>query len=122
MPRPRKADAERRNHKVMIYFNETEHTALTEAADQMGRPVAHLALEAVRQWLDRLTQPPASWVAMRQARAESMDKAMLHGYICDRGHAFWVEWGSALAVQECPQCRTAHVRPMRRLWRGQAEG
>jgi hypothetical protein len=120
MPRPRKPDEERRTHKLSVYLTDLEYASLEQAADTERRPLAQCVVEAIRRWLDSLTEPPQEWLTQKVEVAETRRKALMQGWICPRGHMFWTEWGTAMSVKQCPHCWSERLRQTRELWDGQA--
>ncbi|MCL6442963.1 MAG: hypothetical protein K6T83_05830 [Alicyclobacillus sp.] len=115
MPRPRKAESEKRSYKLSIYLTEAEHITLAHVANSMDRPVAHVVVEAIRQWLDRLANPPEPVRQARYGRVMDQDDEMLRGFVCGNGHPFWVVWTWPSPPHCCPVCG---AREVKRTWDG----
>ena len=90
MARPKKKSADKRDRRITLYMTEAEERAIKDVSDAQNRPMTQIVQEAIRSYLDRLAEPPA---VFRQARVDAVmedDHDSLQGYVCARGHTWWV--------------------------------
>ena len=116
MPRPKKSEAERRDHRVTIYLSDDEQNALRDVSEAEERSMTQVVTAALRDWLLRLVDPPES---LRKARYEKImdeESLMVRGYVCSRGHSFFVDWIEPMDPRRCPMCGSE--RDIKRTWSG----
>ena len=116
MPRPRKDDSDRRDNRLTVYLSDDEQNALRDVSETEERSMTQVVTEALRDWILRLVDPPES---LRKARYEKiMDEQslMVRGYVCERGHTFWVDWVEPMDPRRCPMCGTEHG--IKKTWGG----
>lgn len=78
--------------------------------------MTQLIVTAVKEWLERLEEPPEPLRVAKHERIMSETSKMVDGYICRRGHVFWVDMSSPIGAMYCPECGSQ--REIRRIWSG----
>ena len=58
MPRPKKAQDEKKDRRLTVYLSESEQDALRDVSDQQQRSMTQIVTDALRDWLLRLVAPP----------------------------------------------------------------
>ncbi|QQE81547.1 hypothetical protein [Alicyclobacillus sp. SO9] len=116
MPRPKKDVADRRDNRVTVYLSDSEHAALKDVAEREERSMTQVLTQALRDWLMRLLEPPES---LRKARMEKImeeQSLTVRGYMCSRGHVWWVDWIEPMDPRRCPMCGSQEN--LRKTWSG----
>ena len=116
MPRPKKSEAERRDHRVTIYLSDDEQNALRDVSETEDRSMTQIVTEALRDWLLRLVDPPESLRKARYERIMEEQSIMVRGYVCERGHSFFVDWIEPMDPRRCPMCGSEHG--IKKTWGG----
>ncbi len=116
MARPKKETDDKRDRRMTLYMTGLEEQAVKDVVGAQNRPVTQIVQEAIRSYLDRLAEPPT---VFRQTRVDAVmhdDHDSLKGYVCARGHTWWVPWYAAMPVRCCPLCGTE--RELLHTWNG----
>lgn len=104
MPRPRKADSEKRTERITIYLTPGERRTLEALAD--GGDMAKTAVKALQHYRAALADPPA---ALKQAKLDS-ETEKVNSYVCNNGHFFTVEIVWPAPPRHCPACGTGEIK------------
>jgi hypothetical protein len=86
--RPKKPVIVRRENHLTIYLTDEEQVTLTTIAKLDNRAMTQVVVVAVKEWINRLMNPPES---LRQTKYEKImqeKSATLRGYVCRNGHPF----------------------------------
>jgi hypothetical protein len=78
--------------------------------------MTQLVVTAVKAWIAQLLALPRPLLVARYEGIMHQDSQMLRGYICGRGHPFWVEWVTPTSHRCCPVCGTE--QEIKRIWDG----
>lgn len=116
MARPKKDESEKRENRLTVYLTDDERDTLATVAEQENRAMTQVVIVAVKEWINRLMNPPE---LLKQAKYEKImqtHKESLLGYICRNGHPFWIEWASATGPRFCPVCGSE--KEIKRAWDG----
>ena len=116
MPRPKKNDEARKGNRLTVYLTEQEAEALKVVSEQEDRPMTQIVTTAVRDWLLRLLDPPESLRKAKHEKIMEEQSEMVRGFICERGHIFWVDWSEPMDPRRCPMC--GMERNIKRTWSG----
>ena len=116
MARPKRPEAEKRNHRLTVYLTEEEQEALQRVSDLQERPMTQIVVTAVKAWIAQLLDLPRPLLVARYEGIMHQDSQMLRGYICGHGHPFWVNWGTPAPPRCCPVCGMEHE--IKRIWDG----
>lgn len=110
------SDREKRNKQVSFYLTESEEKELLALiANLPGKDKAKCGLEAMKMWMKMHTNPPESVVQARYEAIMHEDNAMVKGFICGMGHAFWLSWSWPSPPRSCPCCGDKLIK---RTWIG----
>jgi len=116
MPRPKMSEEKKRKKQLSIYLNETEDRDFQLLVEcESGRDRAKCGLEAIRLWMDMQKNPPETVTRSRIERLRQEKNMLTKGYVCGRGHSFWIQWTWPMAPKECPCCGDSHIE---RSWSG----
>ncbi len=116
MARPKKNKSEIRDNRLTIYLTDLERQVLNEVATIKDRPLTQIVILAVRDWIERLSEPPIVWRRAKHEKTMQQEKEHTRGYVCKNGHPFWIEWATATEPRYCPVCgSTADIK---RTWDG----
>lgn len=116
MPRPKKAEQEKRENRLTVYLTDQERDTLTAVAEREGRPMTQIVVRAVKEWIDRLLDPPEALKKAKFERIMEQQEESVRGFVCPRGHTFWIELVQPTDPRCCPVCGTE--RDIRRTWWG----
>lgn len=116
MARPKKADTEKRENRLTVYLTDQERDALSSVADTQDRPMTQVVIMAIKEWMDRLLNPPEALKIAKYEGIMKQEKEMTRGYICRNGHSFWIEWTTATEPRYCPVCGSE--KEVKRIWDG----
>ncbi|RIV18359.1 hypothetical protein D2Q93_14165 [Alicyclobacillaceae bacterium I2511] len=81
---------------------------MQRVAALQDRPMTQLVVTAVKAWIEQLLDLPRPLLVARFDGIMHQDIQMLSGYICGRGHPFWMEWATPASPRCCPVCGTKH--------------
>ena len=117
MGRKAKADTDKRTERLMIYLTPDEAAELAAVAEHQNTDKAKFVVAAIQSAIDGLTSPPESLSVSRTEKIMNSSSESICGYICDRGHTFWLNdtWPSPPVA--CPACGS---KVLRQTWRGLA--
>jgi len=120
MPRPKKAQDEKKDRRLTVYLSESEQDALRDVSDQQQRSMTQIVTDALRDWLLRLVDPPESLRKARREKIMQEQSLTVRGYVCPKGHAWWIDWVEPTPPRICPMCGTE--RELRSIWGGKVRG
>lgn len=104
MPRPKKAEGDKRESRLTVYLTDEERDTLATVADRAGRAMTQSLVMAVKEWVQCLVDPPETLKRARYEKVMEQQSEMLRGYICRNGHPFSVEWIHPSCARFCPAC------------------
>lgn len=116
MPRPKKMDEAKRERRLTVYLTDQEKEVLEAAAERHNKPMTQIVTEAVHEWLMRLLDPPESLRKARYERIMNETAMPVRGFVCPKGHAWWIDWSEPMDPYRCPICGAE--RDIRRAWGG----
>ncbi len=108
--RPKKADTEKRTERLTVYLTPIEAERLNILASSLELDKTKIIGKALEGYVKQLADPP---VAIRQAKHEQImdqDREQVTGFICSRGHAFWLEWNWPSPPVSCPCCGEKDIK------------
>ncbi len=115
MARPKKDPGERRDKRLTLYLTSPELEQLNLLAGASELDKTKILNRALQRYFKTLEEPPR---ALRQAKREQImnrDKEQVSGYICVKGHPFWIESTWPSPPEYCPCCG---VRDVMSTWGG----
>lgn len=117
MGRKPKAETDKRTERLMIYLTSDEAGELAAVVEHQNTDKAKFAVSAIKSAIDGLTTPPESLAISRNEKIMSSRGESVAGYVCDRGHTFWMNdtWPSPPLA--CPACGS---KTLRATWHGMA--
>lgn len=115
MARPKKDATEKRDKRLTIYLTEGEERRLNAVSEHLLTDKAKLVVLAVNREIDSLAQPPEAMIQTRKASILNSSQEEAVGYICGKGHIFWMDWSWPSPPMSCPCCGD---REMARTWSG----
>ena len=117
MPHGTKAETDKRTERLMIYLTPEEAAELAAVATHQNTDKAKFVVAAIQSAIDGLTTPPDTLPISRAEKIMNSRSESVAGFICDRGHTFWLNdtWPSPPIV--CPACGS---KSLRQTWRGMA--
>lgn len=115
MGRKLKAENEKRTERLMIYLTPDEAAELATVAEHQGNDKAKFVVAAIKTAIDGLTTPPESLAVSRVEKIMESGAESVVGYICDRGHTFWLNYSWPSPPDRCPCCGS---KSLRATWHG----
>lgn len=115
MARPKKPKSEKKDKRLTVYFTEEESQALSHLIQHLNLDKAKIITKALEQYVAQLENPPER---IRKAKTENImkeTKEQLNGYVCSRGHTFWLERAWPSPPVSCPACGD---RELKETWFG----
>ncbi len=109
MVRPKKDPGERKTQRLTLYLTEAEAERLNLLSQTLNTEKTKILTQALDGYIKTLENPPP---ALRRASYEQIMKEgqeRLSGFICSRGHAFWLEWVWPSPPESCPCCWRGEV-------------
>ncbi len=104
MARPKKPISEKKEKRLTVYFTEEKNQALSHLSQHLNLDKTKVLTQALEQYVAQLENPPEP---IRKAKTENImkeTKEQLIGYVCSRGHAFWLESAWPSPPVSCPAC------------------
>lgn len=102
--RPRKAPDKVRIHRMMIYFSEEEKNYIDFIGNKLDSSKNDFIIQAIIEKIERLTEVPEFLPISKQNKISNSQEELLKGFICSRGHIFWVDWSWPSPPENCPNC------------------
>lgn len=116
MPRPKKQGEAKKDNRLTVYLTDMEAEVLRAVSERDEKPMTQLVTSAVREWLLRLLEPPESLRKARHEKIMEEQSLMVHGFVCQRGHTFWIDSIEPMDPYRCPLCGSE--REIKRTWGG----
>ena len=110
MGRPAKFEEERRGRRLTIYLTPVEEALLNSLSQATDTDKTKIILAALQQYIAGLVLPPESLRTAKSAAIMQQDKEYVSGYVCDRGHAFWLEAAWPAPPRSCPACGGKEIK------------
>ncbi len=85
-------------------------------AERENRPMTHVLVLAMKEYLSKRLNPPEPLKKAIWDRIMKEEQVWLQGYLCRRGHAFWVRSTKPFQPDICLVCRSE--RNLARTWKG----
>ena len=117
MGRKLKAETDKRTERLMIYLTPDEAAELATVVEHQNTDKAKFAVLAIKSAIDGLTTPPESLAVSRAEKIMTSAGESVAGYICDRGHTFWMNDTWPSPPLSCPACGS---KILRSTWHGVA--
>lgn len=115
MARPRKPDTEKRSEKITVYMTPGEKKQLEFLVEREGDK-SKIVNKAIKQHIKTMQELPEPLRKAREEEVQHLNKQKVTGYVCGRGHAFFLEWEWPAQPQQCPACGN---RDIRSTWEGE---
>lgn len=110
MARPKKSEEEKKDKRLTFYMTEEEETRLNSVATHLDLEKTKIVAKALTQFLATLENPPDGLKQARHEKIMQSDTEPGQGYICARGHAFWLEWDWPSPPRSCPMCGEQQIK------------
>lgn len=110
MARPKKDSSEKRDKRLTLYLTGAELDLLNTVASGLDTDKTKVVTKSLNRYIKSLEDPPPT---LRQASYEQImqqDKEQLNGYICAKGHAFWLQWEWPSPPICCPCCGEKEIK------------
>jgi hypothetical protein len=106
MARPSKPEPERRTERLTVYLTRQEEEQLNSLSQAANTDKTKIAVTALNRYIQSLEDPPE---ALRRAKQEAImrqDREQVAGFVCSKGHTFWLEAAWPAPPRACPACGT----------------
>lgn len=117
MGRKLKADIDKRTERLMIYLTPDEVAELVAVVNHQGTDKTKFVVSAIRKSIDTLTNPPESLVVSKVDKVMNSKGESVAGYVCEKGHSFWIDDCFPSPPICCPACGSKVIRS---TWHGMA--
>ena len=115
MARPRKNEEDKKDRRLTFYMTTDEAERLNTVATHLGMEKTRVVAKALDTWIHALENPPEPLQRAFIERVMNSRSEDGEGYICSKGHPFWIDSTWPSPPDFCPICAD---RVIRRTWSG----
>lgn len=109
MARPKKPPGEKRDKRLTLYLTSKEEELLNNLAESKGLNKTKIIALAMQQYVQTLEEPPPALQKERVHEIMRVEQEPVNGYVCKKGHPFWLEYVWPSNPRDCPCCGTEEV-------------
>lgn len=115
MARPRKNVEDKRDKRLTFYMTTEEEERLSIIAEHLGMEKTRVVAKALDKWIQTMKEQPEQIKQAKYEKIMELDHEDGEGYICSKGHLFWLESTWPSPPLNCPACEE---RSFKRTWYG----
>lgn len=104
MARPKKHADNVKSKRLTVYLTPAEADKLTAIANLRGINKTKVLTRGLKMYIDQMENPPKKLAQAKHAEIMSKKSEQLTGFICSRGHSFFLEWTWPSPPLTCPCC------------------
>lgn len=115
MARPKKDPKDKKDRRLTHYMTEGQETRLDLVASFLKEDKTEFVQKAIDERINRLDDPPLALIQAKHEQIMNEKQEQVSGFVCARGHAFWIEWVWPSPPRNCPCCGD---RSIKSIWSG----
>ncbi len=109
MARPKKPESEKKKERLTVYLTKGEAEKLNMLSKSFQLEKTKIITKALDYYLKSLENPPEQLSQSKITSLMDSDTERVNGYVCSKGHSFWVEFEWPHIPQACPACGSSEL-------------